>query len=134
VATCVLAACFFTSGCTDWFGDENTAPRPFEVVVVNNSDQPIYHVFGEADATEPEGRFSATRPEEESVIGIGVAKVGDELGGCFDDNLWLVVSRSGERYRQGDISEYADDLDIIRHFSPGECTDQEQIIVEYDGP
>lgn len=131
-----LAACLLVAGCTSWFGDENTTPAQFEVVVVNNSDQPVYHVFGDVNATEPAGLFSATRSEEESAIRIGVAKVGDEPGGCFNDNLWLLVSRSGQRYRQGDISQYADDHEIIRHFRPGECTDQdqEQIVVEYDGP
>ena len=134
VAACALAVCLVAGGCTDWFGDENTTPARFEVVVANHSDQPVYHVFGDADADEPTGRFSATRSEEASTIRIGVAKVGDDPGGCFDNNLWVLTSRSGQSFRQGDISEYAGDLEVIRHFSPGECTEQEQIIVEYDGP
>jgi hypothetical protein len=69
-----------TSACTGWFGDENSTPAKFEVVAVNQTDEPIYVVFGSADATEPSGRFSALRPGEERPIRIGVAAVGDEPG------------------------------------------------------
>lgn len=132
--SCALAACLVAGGCTDWFGDENTSPAQFEVVVSNQSDREIYYAFGESDATEPTGRFETVLPGEEFSLGFGVAVVGDEPGGCFTQPFWVLTSRSGRTYRQGEISEYADDLGIIRHFSAGDCTDQEQITVEYDGP
>ena len=43
------------------------------------------------------------------------------------------VSRSGRTYQQGDIAEFATDIEIIRHFRPGDCTDEEQIVVACDG-
>ena len=129
----MIAAGMLMPACTGWFGDENSTPAKFEVRAVNQTDRPIYVVFGPADATEPSGRFSAVRPREERPIRVGVAAVGDEPGGCFEHPLWLIASRSGQSYQQGNIAEYADDLEIVRHFKPGECTDQEQIVVEYYG-
>ena len=128
------AASFLAGGCASWFGDENSAPRPFDVVITNDSNDPIYYAFGSADAAQPSGRFETVYPGESFSLGRGSFESRDQVGGCFRRPLWVLTSRSGQIYQQGDISEYADDLEIIRHFSPGECTDQEQIIVEYDGP
>lgn len=132
-ASFCLAACLVAQGCAGWFGDENTSPARFEVVVSNQSDRDIYFAFGESGDTEPTGRFETVFPGEEFSLGFGVAAVGDEPGGCFTQPVWVLTSRSGQSYRQGDISEYADDFEVIRHFGTGECTDQEQIVVEYDG-
>lgn len=102
-------------------------------MVANQSGRPIYYAFGDSDPDEPTGRFETVFPGEEFSLGFGVAAIGDEPGGCFKQALWVLTDRTGQTYEQGDISEYADDYEIIRHFSSGECTDQEQIIVEYDG-
>jgi hypothetical protein len=124
-----------TSACAHILGDENSSPEQFEVVVINNSDEPVYSVHSPPEATAPTGAIGAVRVGEERSIGIGVAAIGDEPGGCFDSHLWLLRSRTGRTYPQADeVSDYADEFEVIRHFAPDECTDQEQIIVEYDGP
>lgn len=133
--TLTAIAALLTGACAYPFGDENTAPRQFEVLVANGTDQPIYFTSTQPDVTEPSGRFSAIRAGEERAIGIGVAAVGDEPGGCFDDHLWLFRTLSDQEYRQGtDISDHLDDVEIVGHFPAGDCTDEEQIVVEYDGP
>lgn len=123
-----------SGACGSWPPDENANRGNFEVLVVNNSEEHIYRVFGPPEATEPSGRFSVALPGQERRIRIGLSSDdGGETGGCFEEHLWLLVSRSGETYQQGDISEYVDDYEIIEHFSPGVCTDRTKIRVEYDG-
>jgi hypothetical protein len=120
--------------CAHPFGDENSAPSPFEVLVVNESGEPLYFTTTEPEVTEPGGRFSAVRSGEEVSIGMGRFGVEDRPGGCFDKHLWFFRSVSNRPYPQGtDISEHLDDIELVGHFLPGECTDQEQIIFEYDG-
>lgn len=95
-------------------------------------------MFGPPEATEPSGRFGVA-PGLQLPIRIGLSSDdGGEPGGCFEEHLWALVSRSGQTYQQdiyqqGDISQYVDDYEIIEHFSPGDCTDRSEIRVEYDG-
>jgi hypothetical protein len=126
-ATIVIAAC------GNWPPDENAIRGKFEVVVDNNSDKRVYRVFGAPDESEPSGRFGFALPGEEHRIRIGNATADDKPGGCFEQHLWLIVSRSDQDYQQGDISQYADDFEIIEHFRPGDCTDQEELRIEYNG-
>lgn len=133
LATLVVAASMVIGACGNWPPEENAIQGKFEVVVVNDSDQPIYRVFGSPEATAPSGRFEVAFPDRERRIRIGNATADDEPGGCFEEHLWLIVSRSDQAYQQGDISQYADDFEIIEHFRPGDCTDQEELRIEYNG-
>jgi hypothetical protein len=101
-----------TGGCADWFGDENSTPAKFEVVIANMSDQWIYFSFGQADATQLSGRAQPVGPGKTLAVGIGVAAPSDEPGGCFKQPLWITTSTSDQRYGRGDVAEYADDLEI----------------------
>lgn len=147
-ALLVLAAAV-ASGCSPGNTEGGGARPEFYWTIVNNSDKPIFTVLQQGDRATgviepgdpelPEGNFSAVIPAGEDVqFQEGRAVAGDTApGGCFSgQDRWVVRSRSGdtEGFRvRSPVEGIVEDLEVLWYVSGGTCTDQDELIWEYDG-
>ena len=131
-------------------GGEGGSDRPdFYWTIVNNSNETIFTVLQQGDRATgviepgdpelPEGNFSVAFPAGEDVqFREGWAVAGDTSpGGCYNgQDRWVVRSRSGDldsSWIGSPVNDVVEDLEVLWHIDGSMCTDQENLVWEYNG-
>ena len=131
-----MVAVVWVSGCD--LGNENEFDYKFELVVENQSDEIIYIIGGKVSDDEglTDGAWLGVLPGSVDRVGLGGRAAENEPpGGCFDNRVWVVRSRSGTEYLEGAQHDDVDDtdLEILKFFPDDTCVDTVEITYSWAG-
>lgn len=125
----LLGALVLVSACEHPFGDEGAVFTELELVVRNDSDEPIYFVRGDAGPPEMvRGIINVVAPGESGTSGLGGERDDTVPGGCMEgQQVWIFRNVSEKSLRQGDLPERMDDIEIVHHIPDGTCFDEDTV-------
>jgi hypothetical protein len=125
----LLGALVLVSACEHPFGDEGAVFTEFELVVYNDSDEPIYIAVAAAGPSDDvKGIVDAALPGDRATVGLGGERDDTVPGGCLNgQEVWVFRNLSDTPIRDRDLPDRLGDIEVVHHIPDGTCFDEDTV-------